>query len=39
MSNNSDTGRWDIHYTLATWKARYVDIGGFPLVYFRRMFL
>ena len=39
MSNNSDTGIWDIHYNLASWKARYVDQGGFPQIYFRRMFM
>jgi hypothetical protein len=27
MSNNSATGLWDIHFTLASWKARYVDQG------------
>src|ERR1700710_3343482 len=24
MSNNSANGLWDIHYTLASWRARYV---------------
>jgi hypothetical protein len=39
MSNNSATGLWDIHFTLPSWKARYVDHGGFPMVYYRRMFM
>ena len=39
MSNNSNNGLWDIHFTLASWKARYVDQGGFPMVYYRRMFM
>jgi hypothetical protein len=39
MSNNSNNGPWDIHFTLASWKARYVDQGGFPMVYYRRIFM
>ena len=39
MSNNSANGTWDIHYTLASWKARYVTLGGFPMKYYRRMFM
>lgn len=36
MSNNSNTGLFDIHYTLATWNARYKAIGGYPVLFFRR---
>lgn len=39
MSNNSNNGLWDIHYTLASWKSRYATLGGFPVKYFRRMFM
>lgn len=35
MSNNSDTGLFDIHYTLDSWNARYRDIGGYPVIYYR----
>lgn len=37
MSNNSYTGKLDTAYTLATWKIRYVDTGGFPMDYFRKL--
>lgn len=37
MSNSSDTGLFTENYTLKTWKKRYVDIGGYPLVYFRKV--
>lgn len=39
MSNNSANGIWDIHYTLTTWKARYAVLGGFPVKFYRRMFM
>lgn len=35
MSNDSATGTWEPNYTIDTWKRRYVDKGGFPMVYFR----
>lgn len=37
MSNSSATGKFEENYTLDTWKARYVDIGGYPMAYFRRV--
>lgn len=37
MSNNSSTGLWDEHYTMDTWKARYVTQGGYQMRYFRRL--
>lgn len=36
MSNNSYTGKWDIHYTIKTWRERYVGLGHYPMVYFRK---
>lgn len=39
MSNNSANGLWQENYTLRTWKERYVDLGGFPMAYFRRVFM
>lgn len=35
-SNSSATGLLTQNYTLTSWKARYVDIGGFPMLYMRR---
>ncbi len=37
MSNSSSSGRWGESYTLNSWKKRYVDRGGYPMVYFRRV--
>lgn len=37
MSNDSATGKFLTNYTLATWKKRYVDTGGFPMTFFRRV--
>ena len=34
-SNNSATLKFDKHYTLASWKKRYVDLGGFPMKFYR----
>jgi Bacteriophage peptidoglycan hydrolase len=39
MSNNSENGIWDIHYTVASWRARYVSFGAMPMKYYRRMFM
>lgn len=36
MSNSSFTGKFEENYTIVTWKARYTDIGGYPMFYFRR---
>ncbi len=33
-SNNSYTGMWDTHYTIDSWKKRYVDIGGYKMEWF-----
>ena len=35
MSNTSANGLWLANYTLTSWKKRYKDYGGFPMVYFR----
>ena len=37
MSNDSATGVFTENYTMDTWKARYRDIGGYPVYYFRRV--
>lgn len=37
MSNNSNTGKFEENYTLDGWKLRYVDKGGYPMLYFRRI--
>ena len=34
MSNNSLTGRWDIKWSLNTWKEYYGGRGGFPVYFF-----
>lgn len=36
MSNNSSTGKFERNYTLASWKARYADKGGYPVWFFRK---
>jgi len=33
-SNNSATGLFEENFTLETWKKRYVDNGGFPMLFF-----
>ncbi len=35
MSNNSYTGLFDTHLNLTSWKARYIDLGGYKMEYFR----
>lgn len=35
MSNSSATGTFEKNYTTISWRARYVDIGGYPMYYFR----
>lgn len=37
MSNDSSTGLFKENYTMADWKKRYVTLGGYPMVYFRRV--
>lgn len=35
MSNNSDLLLFDEHYTLKTWRERYVELGGMPMSFFK----
>lgn len=37
MSNTSANGKFQQNYTLSTWKARYENLGGFPVVFFRKL--
>lgn len=37
MSNNSFTGLFEENYTQDAWKARYQKVGGYPLIYFRKI--
>jgi len=37
LSNNSDTGLFDEHITLAAWNDFYKVRGGFPVYFFRRI--
>lgn len=37
MSNASSTGLFDTKYNLETWKARYKELGGFPVCFFRKL--
>lgn len=37
-SNDSRTGLFSSNYTHQSWKDRYVRRGGFPVLYFRRIF-
>lgn len=37
MSNNSPTGTFEENYTMDTWKKRYVTLGGYPMLSFRRI--
>ena len=36
MSNASSTGLFDTKYNLETWRARYQQLGGFPVLFFRK---
>lgn len=36
LSNNSNTSLWDEHFTMDSWKQRYVIQGGYKMRYFRR---
>lgn len=35
ISNNSANGIWDEHLTLQAWFDRFVNLGGYPVYYFR----
>lgn len=37
MSNNSSNGLLNKNYTIESWRTRYVEIGGYPVCYFRRI--
>lgn len=37
MSNASATGTFEENYTMKSWKERYVDKGGYPMHFFRRV--
>lgn len=37
MSNESSSGLFMENYTLYTWKVRFMDTGGYPIYYFRRI--
>lgn len=37
MSNSSATGKFEQNYTLSSWGKRYVSIGGFPVLIYRRL--
>lgn len=35
MSNDSETGKWQKNYTIDSWRKRYEQLGGFPVVFFK----
>lgn len=37
MSNSSSSGTFEINYNMDSWRKRYVDIGGYPMAFFRRI--
>lgn len=37
MSNTSATGKFENNYTLQSWRDRYVGLGTYPMVYFRKL--
>lgn len=37
MSNDSKTGLFTENFTLDSWRKRYVDLGGYPMLFFRRV--
>lgn len=37
MSNSSESGTLERHYTLSDWNHRYRDSGGYPVLFFRRL--
>ncbi|MEK7662406.1 MAG: hypothetical protein AAB355_02865 [Patescibacteria group bacterium] len=38
MSNNSDNGLWQEKYDLWSWRYRYVQLGEYKMLYYRRIF-
>lgn len=34
-SNNSNTGKWDTHFTIASWVARYRTLGGYKIFAYK----
>lgn len=37
MSNSSSSGKFEENYTFSSWRKRYVNVGGFPMVFFRKL--
>ena len=37
MSNSSATGLWTSNYTITSWVARYRKLGGYPIIFFRKI--
>jgi len=37
LSNNSETGKFTSHFTLEKWYERYSAKGGFPVLFYRRI--
>lgn len=37
MSNSSNTGQFTENYDIPKWKKRYCDIGGYPMIFFRKI--
>lgn len=37
MSNDSYTGKFEKNFTLKSWRDRYSKVGGYPVVFFRRV--
>lgn len=37
MSNNSNTGKLETKYDLTRWYERYQSLGGFPVLFFRKL--
>jgi hypothetical protein len=37
MSNSSSTGKFMQNFTIGSWKKRYIEMGGYPVWYFRRV--
>jgi hypothetical protein len=35
MSNNSETGFWELNYTLVGWIKQFRTFGGFPVRFYR----
>jgi hypothetical protein len=36
MSNESTNGKFELNYTIESWRARYEKLGNYPVVFFRR---